>query len=96
MFGIVLLQSMARTRQALFISIAKPLLLLPLIFMLPLWWGRDGVLLAQPTTVLLLTLPLCWLLWLEWHQLKLACAPHTRRSPKALARQQVTLARRAG
>lgn len=35
MFGIVLLQSMARTRQALLISIAKTVLLLPLIFLLP-------------------------------------------------------------
>ncbi|MGB6189138.1 MAG: MATE family efflux transporter [Aeromonas molluscorum] len=75
MFGIVLLQSMARTRQALIISAAKTALLLPLIFWLPLQWGRDGVLLAQPTTVLLLTPPLCWLLWREWRRLKLACAP---------------------
>ena len=52
------------TKQALIISAAKTLLLLPLIFLLPLWWGREGVLMAQPTTVLLLTLPLCWLLWL--------------------------------
>ncbi|WP_323965246.1 MATE family efflux transporter [Aeromonas hydrophila] len=97
MFGIVLLQSMARTRQALLISAAKTLLLLPLIFMLPLWWGRDGVLLAQPTTVVLLTLPLCWLLWREWRRLKLACAPLSRPNRKPLgARQQVQLARRAG
>ncbi|MGL5503533.1 MAG: hypothetical protein ACRDCL_08375, partial [Aeromonas veronii] len=70
MFGIVLLQSMARTRQALIISIAKTVLLLPLIFLLPQLWGRDGVLMAQPATVLLLTLPLCWLLWREWLRLK--------------------------
>jgi O-antigen/teichoic acid export membrane protein len=57
MFGIVLLQAMARTRQALVISVAKTVLLLPLIFLLPLWWGRDGVLMAQPATVLLLTPP---------------------------------------
>ena len=69
MFGIVLLQAMARTRQALVISVAKTVLLLPLIFLLPLWWGRDGVLMAQPATVLLLTPPLCWLLWREWRAL---------------------------
>ncbi|UBO73101.1 MATE family efflux transporter [Aeromonas rivuli] len=69
MFGIVLLQSMARTRQALIISTAKTALLLPLIFWLPLWWGRDGVLMAQPITVLLLSLPLCGLLWREWYKL---------------------------
>ena len=40
-----------------------------LIFLLPLWWGRDGVLMAQPATVLLLTPPLCWLLWREWRAL---------------------------
>lgn len=95
MFGIVLLQAMARTRQALLISVAKTLLLLPLIFLLPLQWGRDGVLLAQPTTVLLLTLPLCWLLWREWHRLKLACAPLSQRRRPQLARQQGELARRA-
>lgn len=97
MFGIVLLQSMARTRQALIISAAKTLLLLPLIFLLPLQWGRDGVLLAQPTTVLLLTLPLCWLLWREWHRLALACAPrHLRRTKPLGSRQEVPLTRRAG
>ncbi|WP_321166087.1 MATE family efflux transporter, partial [Serratia nevei] len=82
MFGIVLLQSMARTRQALVISIAKTVLLLPLIFLLPLLWGRDGVLMAQPATVLLLTLPLCWLLWREWLRLKRACAPTIKRRAK--------------
>ncbi|PJG60601.1 MATE family efflux transporter [Aeromonas cavernicola] len=82
MFGIVLLQAMARTRQALLISVSKTLLLLPLIFLLPQQWGLDGVLLAQPTTVLLLTLPLCGLLWQEWRSL--ASAAHVgahRRSP---------------
>ncbi|MGY4000707.1 MATE family efflux transporter [Aeromonas sanarellii] len=93
MFGIVLLQAMARTRQALLISVAKTVLLLPLIFLLPLQWGRDGVLLAQPTTVLLLTLPLCWLLWREWHRLRLACAPLSRRRRSQPARREGTLAR---
>ncbi|MGL4249075.1 MAG: MATE family efflux transporter [Aeromonas sp.] len=81
-FGIVLLQSMTRTREALIISIAKTVLLLPIIYLLPLLWGRDGVLMAQPATVLLLTLPLCWLLWREWRDLKLACAPKARRYAK--------------
>ena len=95
MFGIVLLQSMARTKQALIISAAKTLLLLPLIFLLPLWWGREGVLMAQPTTVLLLTLPLCWLLWREWRRLKLACAPQCLHQATGLtARQALRLARR--
>lgn len=97
MFGIVLLQSMARTRQALIISAAKTLLLLPLIFLLPLQWGRDGVLMAQPTTVLLLTLPLCWLLWREWRRLALACAPRPLRRTQPLGpRQEAQLTRRAG
>ncbi|USV56688.1 MATE family efflux transporter [Aeromonas encheleia] len=97
MFGIVLLQSMARTRQALIISAAKTLLLLPLIFLLPLQWGRDGVLMAQPTTVLLLTLPLCWLLWREWRRLALACAPRPLRRTRPLGpRQEAQLTRRAG
>ncbi|MEG0008251.1 MAG: MATE family efflux transporter [Aeromonas sp.] len=96
MFGIVLLQSMARTKQALLISTAKTLLLLPLIFLLPLWWGRDGVLLAQPATVLLLTLPLCWLLWREWRRLKLACAPLSLRRSQPIQARQGVLARRAG
>ncbi|WP_429170876.1 MATE family efflux transporter [Aeromonas rivipollensis] len=90
MFGIVLLQSMARTRQALVISAAKTALLLPLIFLLPLWWGRDGVLLAQPATVLLLTPPLCWLLWREWRRLAQARPLRRQHSPalasRALAR----------
>ena len=94
MFGIVLLQSMARTRQALVISIAKTVLLLPLIFLLPQLWGRDGVLMAQPATVLLLTLPLCWLLWREWLRLKMACAPKAKHRPQpARARAAVQLAR---
>lgn len=94
-FGIVLLQSMARTKQALIISAAKTLLLLPLIFLLPMQWGREGVLLAQPTTVLLLTLPLCWLLWREWRRLKLACAPQGLHQATGLtARQALRLARR--
>ncbi|MGL4932300.1 MAG: MATE family efflux transporter [Aeromonas sp.] len=94
MFGIVLLQSMARTRQALIISIAKTLLLLPLIFLLPQQWGRDGVLMAQPATVLLLTLPLCWLLWREWLRLKLACMPPPKLNPQpARTRATVQLAR---
>ncbi|MGL5598224.1 MAG: MATE family efflux transporter [Aeromonas sp.] len=84
MFGIVLLQSMARTRQALIISAAKTLLLLPLIFWLPQLWGRDGVLMAQPATILLLTIPLCWLLWREWSRLKRAC------SSEAMAQQSST------
>ena len=42
MFGIVLLQAMARTRQALVISVAKTVLLLPSSSCCPLWWGRDG------------------------------------------------------
>ncbi|MGY3943307.1 MATE family efflux transporter [Aeromonas tecta] len=95
MFGIVLLQSMARTKQALIISAAKTLLLLPLIVLLPLQWGRDGVLMAQPATVLLLTLPLCWLLWREWRRLKLACTPKPHAKPLTV-RQGVQLARRAG
>jgi len=82
MFGIVLLQAMARTRQALLISVAKTVLLLPLIFLLPQLWGRDGVLMAQPATALLLTLPLCWLLWREWLRLKRACAPTAKRRAK--------------
>ncbi|WP_429034581.1 MATE family efflux transporter [Aeromonas veronii] len=94
MFGIVLLQSMARTRQALVISIAKTVLLLPLIFLLPQLWGRDGVLMAQPATVLLLTLPLCWLLWREWLRLKMACAPTAKQRPQpARAHAAVQLAR---
>ena len=85
---------MARTRQALVISLAKTLLLLPLIFLLPQQWGRDGVLMAQPATVLLLTLPLCWLLWREWLRLKVACAPKARHHPQpARARAAVQLAR---
>lgn len=95
MFGIVLLQAMARTRQALLISVAKTLLLLPLIFLLPLQWGRDGVLLAQPTTVLLLTLPLCWLLWREWFRLKLTCAPLSQRRRPQPVQREGALARRA-
>ena len=48
-------------------------------------------------TAVLLTLPLCWLLWREWRRLKLACAPLSRPNRKPLgARQQVQLARRAG
>lgn len=94
MFGIVLLQAMARTRQALLISVAKTLLLLPLIFLLPLQWGRDGVLLAQPTTVLLLTLPLCWLLWREWFRLKLTCAPLSQRRRPQPVQREGALARR--
>lgn len=93
MFGIVLLQAMARTRQALLISIAKTLVLLPLIFLLPLWWGRDGVLLAQPTTVLLLSPPLCWLLWREWQTLAKACAPRVQR--RRSRPSEALLARRA-
>ena len=89
MFGIVLLQSMARTRQALVISAAKTALLLPLIFLLPLWWGRDGVLLAQPATVLLLTPPLCWLLWREWRRLTQAKAPRHPRRPLVQVREEV-------
>ncbi|WP_339014050.1 MATE family efflux transporter [Aeromonas popoffii] len=97
MFGIVLLQSMARTKQALIISAAKTLLLLPLIFLLPLWWGREGVLMAQPTTVLLLTLPLCGLLWQEWRRLKRACTPLRPYHAKPTgSHQEVQLARRAG
>jgi Na+-driven multidrug efflux pump len=97
MFGIVLLQSMARTKQALIISAAKTLLLLPLIFLLPLWWGREGVLMAQPTTVLLLTLPLCGLLWQEWRRLKRACTPLRPHHAKPTgSHQEVQLARRAG
>jgi putative MATE family efflux protein len=95
MFGIVLLQSMARTRQALIISATKTLLLLPLIFLLPIWWGRDGVLMAQPITVLLLSLPLCWLLWREWRRLKLVCTPQRPHQATGLtARQALRLARR--
>ncbi|MFQ2270724.1 MATE family efflux transporter [Aeromonas enteropelogenes] len=94
MFGIVLLQSMARTRQALIISIAKTVLLLPFIFLLPLMWGKDGVLMAQPATVLLLTPPLCWLLWREWLRLKRACAPKPRqRRAVATAARTIELAR---
>ncbi len=84
MFGIVLLQAMARTRQALVISVAKTVLLLPLIFLLPLWWGRDGVLMAQPATVLLLTPPLCWLLWREWRALSPAGGRASVRMQRAL------------
>ena len=86
MFGIVLLQSMARPRQALVISAAKTALLLPLIFLLPLWWGRDGVLLAQPATVLLLTPPLCWLLWREWRRLAQAKPLRRQHSPALASR----------
>ncbi|MCO4203432.1 MATE family efflux transporter [Aeromonas taiwanensis] len=88
MFGIVLLQSMARTRQALVLSVAKTVLLLPLIFLLPLWWGREGVLVAQPATVLLLTPPLCWLLWREWRAL-LPVAPR-RHAPARMRTQAAT------
>ncbi|HEH9404382.1 TPA: MATE family efflux transporter [Aeromonas bestiarum] len=69
-FGIVLLQSMARPRQALVISVAKTILLIPFIYLLPYWLDLDGVLLAQPATILFLTAPLCWLLWKEWLRLK--------------------------
>ena len=49
---------------------------------------------AQPATVLLLTLPLCWLLWREWLRLKVACAPKAKRHPQpARARAAVQLAR---
>ena len=51
------------------------------------------MLLAQPTTVLLLTLPLCWLLWREWHRLRLACDPLSRRRRSQPARREGTLAR---
>lgn len=69
-FGIVVLQSMDRPRQALIISVAKTILLVPLIYILPHWLDLNGVLLAQPVTILLLTVPLCWLLWKEWLRLK--------------------------
>lgn len=69
-FGIVVLQSMARPRQALIISLAKTILLIPFIYLLPYWLDLDGVLLAQPATILVLTIPLCWLLWAEWYRLK--------------------------
>ena len=41
MFGIVLFAGHGRTRQPSSSSVAKTVLLLPLIFLLPLWWGRD-------------------------------------------------------
>ena len=65
MFGIVLLQAMARTRQALVISVAKTVLLLPLIFLLPLWVGATGC--DGPARHRAAAdAPLCWLLWREW------------------------------
>ncbi|MGY3885339.1 MATE family efflux transporter [Aeromonas aquatica] len=87
LFGIVLLQSMARTRQALALSLGKTLLLLPIILLLPLWWGRDGVLLAQPVSILLLAPPLCYLLWREWRALA-PTSPLRRANPLPIQRRQ--------
>lgn len=69
LMGIVLLQAMDRPRPALALTVTKTLLLIPLILGLPLLFGIEGVLLAQPTTVALLAAPLLFLLWREWQRL---------------------------
>ncbi|ALP43530.1 MATE family efflux transporter [Aeromonas schubertii] len=69
LMGIVLLQAMDRPRPALALTVTKTLLLIPLILGLPLLFGIEGVLLAQPTTVTLLAAPLLFLLWREWQRL---------------------------
>ena len=84
LMGIVLLQAMHRPRQALSLTVAKTLLLLPLITGLPQLWARNGVLLAQPMTVLLLAFPLFWLLWREWRFL--AQPPDLEPEPLAICR----------
>ncbi|MNJ75354.1 hypothetical protein D3C77_724400 [compost metagenome] len=47
------------------------------------------MLLAQPATVLLLTPPLCWLLWREWRRLAQAKAPRHPRRPLVQVREEV-------
>ncbi len=91
MFGIVLLQSMARTPPGPGHLGRQDGAAAALIFLLPLWWGRDGVLLAQPATVLLLTPPLCWLGCASGVSLAQGKAPcHPLRPPMQVGEEVMT------
>lgn len=61
--GVIALQSMALTREALVGSVGKTVLLLPALWGLPLWLGVDGVWLALPLVNLLLGAVMALLLW---------------------------------
>ncbi len=68
--GIIALQAMALTRAALLLTIGKTILLLPALWLLPLWLKLDGVWLAMPLVNLLLGTAAALALWGAFQRLK--------------------------
>ena len=68
--GILALQAMALTRTALLLTVGKTLLLLPALWLLPLWLALDGVWLAMPLVNFLLGTAAALALWGALRRLK--------------------------
>lgn len=75
--GVIALQAMALTRLSMFGTLGKTLFLIPALWLMPQWWGVNGVYIALPLVNVLVGIVIASVLWRELRRLKQA--------PQALA-----------
>ncbi len=63
LLGATLLLAMGASNRALAVTLTKSALVLPLLPLMALFWGTDGIWLGVPVTNLLVSVLLCLLLW---------------------------------
>jgi putative MATE family efflux protein len=68
--GVIALQAMALTRLSMFGTLGKTLLLIPALWLMPQWWGVNGVYIALPLVNMLIGIVIAGVLWRELGRLK--------------------------
>lgn len=68
--GVIALQAMALTRLSMLGTLGKTLLLIPALWLMPQWWGVNGVYIALPLVNMLIGMVIASVLWRELGRLK--------------------------
>ncbi|AMC37198.1 MATE family efflux transporter [Janthinobacterium sp. B9-8] len=70
--GVIALQAMALTRLSMLGTLGKTLLLIPALWLIPMWWGVNGVYIALPLVNTVIGIMIAGVLWRELRHLKQA------------------------
>lgn len=62
-------QAIGEGQKALVISIGNLLLQVPFLFILPKYWGLDGVWLTMPIATVILAIPVAWMFYSRYQRI---------------------------